>query len=67
MALHYLNQNYQSGLVFQQLEKIDYKMVVGIDVGHGECMAYVYRKKDDTWEPEALHVNSDYETKIPSY
>lgn len=67
MALHYLNQNYQPGLVFQQLEKINYKMVVGIDVGHGECMAYVYRKKDSTWEPEPLDVNSDHETKIPSY
>jgi len=67
MALHYLNQTYQPGLVFQQLEKINYKMVVGIDVGHGECMAYVYRKKDNTWEPEPLYVNSDYETKIPSY
>ncbi|MBR6499993.1 MAG: rod shape-determining protein, partial [Firmicutes bacterium] len=67
MALYYLNQNYQPGLVFKQLEKINYKMVVGIDVGHGECMAYVYRKKDDQWEPEPLHVNSDYETKIPSY
>lgn len=68
MALHYLNQKYQPGLVFQQLEKIDYRMVVGIDVGHGECMAYVYRKDSSgDWEPEALHVNSDYEKKIPSY
>ncbi len=68
MTLHYLNQDYQPGLVFQQLLNIKYNMVIGIDVGHGECMAFVYRKDNNgTWIPEPLAVTQKGEHHIPSY
>lgn len=66
--LYFLNQEYRPGMVYQQLPSEPYEAVIGIDVGHGECMAYIYYKtsKGD-WIPESLYVTEDRERYIPSY
>ena len=66
--LYYLNREFVPGMVFGNLQEIRYKMVVGLDIGHGECMAYVYRKNSQgEWEPERLMVTTDGDLRIPSY
>lgn len=66
--LHYLNQKYEPGAVFDNLSGIGYDMVVGLDIGHGECMAYIYHKNSlGEWVADALTVTEGGETHIPSY
>lgn len=66
--LHYLNQEYKPGAVFDNLSGIEYDMVVGLDIGHGECMAYIYHKNSlGEWVADPLTVTEGGETHIPSY
>lgn len=66
--LHYLNREYEPGAVFNNLSGIGYDMVVGLDIGHGECMAYIYHKNSlGEWVADPLTVTKGGETHIPSY
>lgn len=70
--LYFLNQEYQPGMVYQQLlswskeepEKLPIVAVIGIDVGHGECMADLYYKNSEgNWVPYEVNALN----RIPSY
>ena len=66
--LYYLNQEFVPGMVFGNLQESCYEMVVGLDIGHGECMAYVYHKNSQgEWVSEPLAVTPSGDRHIPSY
>lgn len=66
--LYYLNREFLPGMVFGNLQEIRYEMVVGLDIGHGECMAYVYHKDSrGQWVAEPLTVTPGGDRYIPSY
>ena len=66
--LYYLNQVFTPGAVFANLKENLYDIVVGLDIGHGECMAYVYHKDSKgEWVAEPLVVTQSGDRYIPSY
>ena len=43
----FLQDPFQQLMVYQQLVKMNYDYVVGMDIGHGESMVYLYRKTEE--------------------
>lgn len=71
----FLQDPFQQLMVYQQLVKMNYDYVVGMDIGHGESMVYLYRKTEDNSSGKAkkedfridrLRLNYDNDPKIPT-
>lgn len=66
--LYCLNQEFRPGMVFNNLHELQYETVVGLDIGHGECMAYICQKDSSgKWNPAPLVVDGNVDRHIPSY
>lgn len=65
---YYLNRPFTRGSVFDYLTDIQFDVFVGIDFGHGECVAYkCFRGLDGTWQVRRLRMNYEDDAAIPTY
>lgn len=68
-AVYYLaDKVFEPGDVFSSIESNRYEVIIGLDIGHGECVANKYQK--DTmgeWRIVPLQLNYECQHTLPTY
>lgn len=71
----FMHTPFQASLVYSRLSAVDYDFIVGLDVGHGETIAYMFSTEQATDENgatvsqpkvERLRLNHEDDAKVPT-
>ncbi len=61
MGYNFVGAEYEPGMVYEQLAKVQYDYVVGMDFGHGETMVYLYIQGEN--HPISLTLDGEYKVR----
>ena len=71
----FMHTPFQASLVYSRLSAVDYDFIVGLDVGHGETIAYMFSTEQATDQDgatvsqpkvERLRLNHEDDAKVPT-
>ena len=61
---YFLSNPFVKGMVYQRLEQGQYDYILGMDIGHGESIAYLYQR--GTAKVQRIQMNYEEDKKIPT-
>ena len=68
MSYYFLGQKFEPGKVLNYVTRQIYNTIIGIDIGHGESVIYLYYKDgSNQWQMNRMKMDKDGNLTIPTY